>query len=127
VLLFVDTSVWVNFFRGREPEVRRLSDFLDEGRVALAAPVRVELLSGASKNDFRRLQRTLSALPVFFPSEATFRLIETWLERAVAGGERFGAVDLLIAAIAQEREGRLWSLDADFKRMARLGFVDALP
>jgi len=33
------------------------------------------------------------------------------------------AVDLLIAGIADENESSIWSRDADFARMQRLGFV----
>ena len=124
-MILVDTSVWITALRRAESlEAAHLRRLLDDGTVALAAPVRVEILSGASKRDRPRLRRALSALPVWFPEERTWALLDEWIERAGDAGERFGFADLLIGALAAERGAAIWSLDSDFVRMARLEFID---
>jgi predicted nucleic acid-binding protein len=123
-MVVVDSSVWIEFFRGRNPELTEaLRQLLDADEVALAAPVRLELLSGASKRDFGRLARLLSALPLLVPEQTLWKKLEGWAARARERGERFGALDLLIAGIADDHGAFVWSRDADFVRLARLGFV----
>lgn len=123
-MIVVDTSVWIAALRdsGTE-EARRLSALLDADEVALAVPVRLELLSGASRKDVVPLRRALTSLPVLYPAGSTWRLLDSWVDRAAAAGQRFGMGDLLIAALASELGALVWSLDADFARLERLKLV----
>jgi predicted nucleic acid-binding protein len=125
-VIVVDTSVWIDSFRSAKgAAAQHLDQLLESDQVALAAPVRVEILSGASVADRARLRRVLSALPTLFPSQSTWRLMESWLDTATRAGERFGVADLLIAALAVEQAVPVWSVDGDFKRMARIGLIKA--
>ena len=87
-------------------------------------PVRLELLGGASRPDRPRLRKALSALPLLYPGEETWRLVDQWVEQATQAGQRFGVGDLLIGALAAETGALVWSLDADFARMRRLELVE---
>jgi predicted nucleic acid-binding protein len=113
-VIFVDTSVWVAALRAA---------LLDSDEVGLPIVVRLEIIAGAGPRDRARVRRALSALPVYFPAAETWDRIEGWIEDASVAGQRFGIGDLLIAALAHEHDASLWSLDQDFERMSRLGFI----
>ena len=122
-MIVVDTSVWIAALRsGTCSEARVLQQLLDADEVALAVPVRLEILGGASAADRRRLRRALSALPMLYPTDDTWRRLDGWVEQAAAG-QRFGFGDLLIAALAVENGSLVWSLDADFARMETIDLV----
>lgn len=124
-MICVDTSVWVAALRDQaSPEGRHLAKLLDRDEVALPVPVRVEVLSGASRAERHRLRITLSALPLLVPDVQTWARIDQWIDQAGEAGERFGFADLLIAAISVDHGAALWSNDHDFARMKRIGIVE---
>ena len=123
-MIFVDTSVWVE--ANRRPtadEASTLRSLLEAGEVAMALPVRIELLSGIAKKQRRAFRRLMSALPVAFPTDETWYLLDEWTVRAADAGQHFSVPDLLTAALAFERTALVWSLDTDFEAMEKLGFV----
>lgn len=123
-MILVDTSVWVDFFRGTNPQVaNKVHQILDEDQVAMAIPIRIECLSGADRKQKMSLQRVFEALPIFYPAMATWNRMEEWIVEGRGKGEQFGAMDLLIASLAKEHDCSLWSLDGDFKRMESLGWI----
>jgi predicted nucleic acid-binding protein len=123
-VIVVDTSVWIDVHRRPSgPRATQLASLLDADEVALALPVRLELLAGVARRDRPALTRALSALPVLRPSDDTWALIERWVPVAADKGHRFALADLLIGALTADIGGLIWSLDEDFEQMERLKFV----
>lgn len=123
-MIMVDTSVWVEAWRAPAAHAAvTLRQLLDADEVALALPVRIELVSGAGKKDRPALRRALAGLPLSVPDEETWKLIERWIGPASDAGHRFSIPDLLIAASADELGALVWSVDGDFVAMEKLGLV----
>ena len=123
-MIVVDTSVWIDAHRRPSgAHATTLKSLLDADEVALALPVRLELLAGVARRDRAVLARALSALPVLRPSDDTWSLIERWVPLAADKGQRFALADLVIAALTAEIGGLVWSLDKDFDQLGRMKFV----
>lgn len=124
-MIVVDTSVWILALRSASgPEAIALRSLLDADEVALAVPVRTELLMGARASDRAKLERELKGLPLLYPGDESWRTIDRWTERASRAGVTFAIGDLLIGVLAADIGGLVWSLDRDFDRMEKLKLVD---
>ena len=123
-MIAVDTSVWIAALRAEGGEARVLRSLLDADEVLLPIPVKVELLSGTSRRTRVALRSALSGLPVAYPTDETWRMMDGWTDRAATTGTSFGVGDLLIAAIAHDTGALVWSLDSAFERLERLRFVN---
>ena len=124
-MIVVDTSVWVLALRSASgPEAITLRSLLDADEVALAVPVRTELLMGARASDRKKLEKELKGLPLLYPTDESWRTIDRWTERASRAGVTFSIGDLLIGVLAAEIGGLVWSRDSDFARLEKLKLVD---
>jgi len=124
-VIIVDTSVWILALRSASgPEAITLRSLLDADEVALAVPVRTELLMGARASDRAKLARELKGLPLLYPTDESWRTIDRWTERASRAGTTFSIGDLLIGVLAADIGGLVWSLDGDFQRMEKLKLIE---
>lgn len=124
-MIIVDTSIWIHAFRSASGrEAIALRSLLDADEVALAVPVRTELLMGARTSDRARLEKELKGLPLLYPTDESWRTIDRWTERASRAGVTFAIGDLLIGVLAADIGGLVWSLDRDFDRMEKLKLLD---
>jgi predicted nucleic acid-binding protein len=123
-MILVDTSVWVEFLRSkRSAVVSALSELLDQDQVSVSPIIVMELLSGAPAREWDRLERLLSAPVQRSLPEDWERRVRPWIHAASRKGDRFGVADLLIASTAQLHGDVIWSLDSDFARMEKLGWI----
>lgn len=125
-MILVDSSVWIDFFNGREGgAVERLVELLEDGAapLAMADLVLFEVLRGfRHQQDFPAARRTLGALPV----------LDIGGERnAVNAAEHYrilrghgvtvrSPVDVLLASYCIEHDHALLHNDRDFDPMEAL-------
>jgi predicted nucleic acid-binding protein len=123
-MIVVDTSIWIRALRSASgPESIGLRSLLDADEVALAVPVRSELLMGARAADRATLERALKGVPLLYPTDDSWRTLDSWTRIASRAGVTFTVGDLLIGVLTSEIGGMVWSADQDFARMAALNLV----
>jgi predicted nucleic acid-binding protein len=116
--LFVDTSIWVDFFRG--VPLPALEGALQDGLVVLAPIVAAELLSATlSKVERRSLVELLEDLPLHPTPLEHWLAVGTLRAHLSKKGLSVSTPDAHIAACAIEAGAVLWSKDAIFRKVAK--------
>jgi len=118
-MIFVDSSVWINFFNDIScPEVEKLDALLGITPVAIGDLILTEVLQGLrSDRDFKTAKELLTSLIIF-------NILDTSLALKSADNFRFlrkkgitirKTVDVIIATFCIENDLPLLSLDKDFQ------------
>jgi predicted nucleic acid-binding protein len=121
-LILVDSSVWIDFFSSAPSragdELRRMIS--DAEPFTLTGVVITEILQGLTR-DARRIEQYLSQWDLLEPSGfRTYREAAAIFRLGRAKGVSLTTIDVLIAAVALEHRARVFTLDKDFTRIARL-------
>jgi predicted nucleic acid-binding protein len=125
-VILVDTSVLVDYLRGKEtPAVRRL-DALDASEDAFGIPVPCmqEVLQGArDETEWRRLRAVLEVQELVAPAdpaETNVKAARIYFDCRRKGLTVRSSNDCLIAQIALERGDELLHCDEDFETIRRV-------
>jgi predicted nucleic acid-binding protein len=124
-MLVVDSSVWIDFFRGAPNSARDvLRRLLDDGEVRIVVPdlVLFEVLRGfRDERDYRQARLLLDALDVEPAVDEQLAEEAAQHDRALrrAGVTVRSAIDVLIAAFCIDRDYALLHRDRDFDAFAR--------
>jgi predicted nucleic acid-binding protein len=117
----VDTSVWVEFFRGKKTVIKkRLENLLDENRAVVSGIILAELLTGVSdEKEQRFLEECFLGLPCLEASREAFALAGKMGALLRKKGITMPISDLLIAALAKTHALTVLTLDNHFQTLAR--------
>lgn len=115
-MILVDSSVWIDAWRGRNPKIAvDLTRHIESGEAAINFLIRTELLQGARDQAHQRTLRELlhpvAVLP--FPDDLWEESPLFYLQ-ARQKGKTMTTIDCLIATHARVANLPLWSLDGVF-------------
>ena len=119
-MILIDTSVWIEVFRARQPLV--LTSFVDFDDVVTCLPVVQEVLQGfRDEGVFRRAREAMLSLPIVEAplGEAAFLEAVALYRRARRAGRTVrSSVDCLIAACALRSDLEVLHRDRDYAALA---------
>ena len=116
-MVILDTSIWIEFFKGNDPYFDQVSFLIDQNEVIGLSYVFGELLQGAKGNRENNLIHDFwSAIPKISETELFIRAgLESCRKKWL--GKGVGIIDAAIIVAARESSSFVWTLD---KKLSRL-------
>jgi predicted nucleic acid-binding protein len=121
-MILIDTSAWIEFFRGRDPVASVVDETLASNEAALCGPVEAELRRGLA-NDRERSR----VLPLLDACHMLAQPEHLWKDAGDLGfalrrrGVTPKTLDLFIATYALTHAAALLTIDKDFLAMQKAG------
>ncbi len=123
-MILIDTSAWIDFFRGRDPCASWVDEALATGEAALCGPVEMELRRGLLNERERK-----KVLPLLDGCHWLSTPDNLWVEAGELGyalrrrGVTPKTLDLLIAIYAVAHQVPLLTADGDCQYMKKAGIA----
>ncbi len=121
-MILIDTSAWIEFFRGRDPVASAVDEALASNDAALCGPIETEIRRGLRSE--RERTKLLSLLDA---CHALSQPSQLWQEAGDLGfalrrrGVTPKTLDLIIAVYALSHSAVLLTIDKDFAAMRKAG------
>ena len=120
-LVLVDTSVFIDFFRGSDaPSVDRLVELISSDRVALCGLIEAEIRYGLRPSERDRVQSLLKGFQTLDTKEEDFHHAGDLGSRLRVRGVTIPLHDCLIAALAIRYRVPLLTTDEHFNQIESL-------
>ena len=118
-VLLIDTSAWIDFFRGKQNTVTDAVQLaLQLGLARLCGPVKAELLQGAkTKKEKQQLNVLFDAVENLAVSESDWETAGASLQTLRENGTTLPLTDALIATIANRHKAHVLTLDHHFSHL----------
>ncbi|MBI3295688.1 MAG: PIN domain-containing protein [Deltaproteobacteria bacterium] len=126
-MILIDTSAWIEFFRGKGECANSVDVLLSENQVALCGPVLTEITRG-----FRSERDKQDIIPLLEACRLLSQPENLWQDAGSLGfllgkqKKRVKTLDLLIASIAIFHRVPILTNDTDFKRIQEIAPALAL-
>ncbi len=120
-MILIDTSAWIEFLRDTaSPACERVEAVLAHD-IAVADPIRMEVLAGArNEQHLTQLRRLLARGVVLHTNPIDYDQAAILYRQCRANGDTVRKlIDCLIAAVAIRNDIAILHLDADFEVLAR--------
>ncbi len=115
-MILVDTSVWIEFFKKREPYFSRMRQEIEAGRILVHSLVFAELLQGCRTADESEI--LLDYWEALHDVQSSSGIVEGGLlsfqRKLLSKG--VGLVDAVLVSETRRRNAKLWTLDKGLSR-----------
>jgi predicted nucleic acid-binding protein len=121
-LVLIDTCIWVQFFNRQHSADKRAVDLLlDDDRAALIGPILAEVLIGFRRDDQADwVASVLRGLHFLEPAWDDWRSSAQFGRRLKAIGHMLPQSDLILAAVARNRDCAVYTADPHFDLISDL-------
>ena len=123
-MILADTSIWIEYLRGKEPIYSRFHDFLSLGRIYSLPWIFGELLQGArDETDVSRILSFWNEIPKPEPMD----LERIWIDAGIRSRKHgliskgVGLTDVAIVQAARSRGAVIWTLDRKLQKAVPAG------
>lgn len=115
--VLADTSIWVDYLRGREPAAAQLEQLVRRREVAVCGPVLAELLAGARTDEDAARLLDLAGLQWVEIGRQTWRRAGDVARSLRLLGHTLPLLDALIAVACAQARVPLWTRDQHFAKL----------